>query len=313
MKVSAVKPLVSVVIPFYNAAVYLPRCLENLQNQTLKEIEYLFVDDGSTDEGATFIEHCRNEQIKLIRLPHNSGQSIARNRGIAAASGEYIGFIDADDKIDNAYFEQLYQTAVKNQADIAMAATVMYHGNKPAMMIPQQPKAEDFTDKMSLLPHGAVWDKIFKAELLQKHQLDFFPQRIWEDSLFNLQALFYANKICTKPSVAYHYYLNEGSSLNNRGKQKKKREDNLFIAKKMLEFAHAHLPEKDIGIVENFISKKMFLDQLLLNRSFRQQACKILPRDTDLQRRCRKFAKKSLFSFSLKKKRLMLCGFNLWK
>ena len=104
--------LVSVIIPAYNVEKYIAKCLDSLINQSLKDIEIIIIDDGSTDKTPFIIKDYANQdkRIKVIAQT-NQKQGAARNRGLEAASGEYIGFVDADDWVDLNYFEKLYETA----------------------------------------------------------------------------------------------------------------------------------------------------------------------------------------------------------
>ena len=116
-------PKVSVVVPCYNVATYVGACLDSLVNQTLHDIEIICVDDKSTDDTANIIKKRAgaDARIKLIELPQNAGVSVARNTGIDAATGEYIGFVDPDDYVDLDFYEKLYEVATRENADIAKA------------------------------------------------------------------------------------------------------------------------------------------------------------------------------------------------
>ncbi len=112
-------PKVSVIIPVYNVEPYLRKCLDSVVGQTLKDIEIICIDDGSTDgSGAILDEYAqKDKRIKVIHKK-NEGQSIARNIGINLAQGEYIGFVDSDDWLDDNFYAILYATAKQSEADI---------------------------------------------------------------------------------------------------------------------------------------------------------------------------------------------------
>ena len=109
------KPLISVIVPVYNVMNYLPRCVDSIRNQTYQNLEILLVDDGSTD-GTGELCNRLGAADSRIRVFHkeNGGSSSARNVGIAQASGEYLGFVDSDDFIDDTMYEQLYDTSPKH-------------------------------------------------------------------------------------------------------------------------------------------------------------------------------------------------------
>src|SRR3954470_7921673 len=100
---------VSVVIPVYNAEKYITECIESLLNQTLKQCEFIFVNDGSSDNSSQIINEFKKKDNRIILInQENQGVSIARNNGLKAASGEYVGFVDADDYIDCEMYETIY-------------------------------------------------------------------------------------------------------------------------------------------------------------------------------------------------------------
>ena len=101
---------VSVIVPVYNCEKYLKKCLDSLVNQTLKDIEIICVNDGSTDNSGRILEEYTDSRIKII-TKENGGLSSARNAGIAVAKGEYLGFVDSDDWVDLDFYEKLYNTA----------------------------------------------------------------------------------------------------------------------------------------------------------------------------------------------------------
>ena len=109
---------ISVIVPVYNTGKYLKTCLNSLVNQTFHDIEIICVNDGSTDKSAEIVQQYHN--IKIINQK-NQGLSVARNAGIEAATGEYIGFVDSDDWVDLDFFEKLYNSITKYNADIACA------------------------------------------------------------------------------------------------------------------------------------------------------------------------------------------------
>lgn len=103
---------ISVIVPVFNAEKYLKMCLNSLVSQTLKNIEIICIDDGSTDNSLAILDKfkSKDDRIKIIKQK-NYGVSMARNNGISEAQGEYIGFVDADDWVDKDFFEKLYNAA----------------------------------------------------------------------------------------------------------------------------------------------------------------------------------------------------------
>ncbi|WP_298594683.1 glycosyltransferase [uncultured Mitsuokella sp.] len=114
-------PEISVIVPVYNVEPYLKQCIESVQNQTFQDLEIILVDDGSTDgSGKICKEYEKNDQRIQVIHKANGGLGDARNVGLDAARGEYIGFVDSDDFIDVDMYELLYKNAISHKADISM-------------------------------------------------------------------------------------------------------------------------------------------------------------------------------------------------
>ena len=112
---------VSIVIPVYNCEAFLPACIDSLRAQTLREIEMIFVCDASPDNSLSILRKAEREdaRIRVIAFEKNCGVSAARNAGIEAAEGEFVGFCDSDDWVEPQMYERLYRMALEHQADIA--------------------------------------------------------------------------------------------------------------------------------------------------------------------------------------------------
>ena len=117
---AAAKPQISVIIPAYNVEKHITRCLRSLENQTLKQIEIIVIDDGSADGTQQAIRAFMEETKLLVRLfsDSNHGQAYARNFGMRQAEGTYLAFIDSDDYLEPDYLENLYETAQACQSDV---------------------------------------------------------------------------------------------------------------------------------------------------------------------------------------------------
>jgi len=126
---------ISVIIPVYNAAKYLPKCIDSVLNQTYKNLEIILVDDGSTDESGKISDKYSYKDNRVIVIhKENGGTSDARNKGIKAATGKYIGFIDSDDYIETDMYEILLKTLYAYDADIVECA--FYRIKKDNLILP---------------------------------------------------------------------------------------------------------------------------------------------------------------------------------
>lgn len=116
---------VSVILPVYNPGEGIQRCIDSLTNQTLKDVEFIFVDDCGTDNAISYIKAAafKDARIRMIHNDHNIGSGPSRNQGILSARGEYLSFVDPDDHISYDFLEKLYQLALSSDADIAKGTT----------------------------------------------------------------------------------------------------------------------------------------------------------------------------------------------
>ena len=131
MSEQVLTPKISVIIPCYNVEKYLRECLDSVVNQTLKDIEIICVNDGSTDGTQKILEEYaqKDDRILLINKP-NGGLSLARNTGMEKMRGEYVAFLDSDDWVDLDFYEKLYNAAKQNGADSAIGCTVYFLDEK---------------------------------------------------------------------------------------------------------------------------------------------------------------------------------------
>lgn len=189
----------SIIIPVYNTEKYLHRCLDSAINQTLTDIEIICINDGSTDNSLSILNEyaAKDERIRIVNKK-NEGAGVARNTGIILAKGNYIGFIDSDDYVDNNYFEELYKYADKY--DLIRGIRVIDEKNIHA-------KNE----------YGCIIPSIIKREFLIKNRIKFPGTRLaGEDSTFKRWLYKKTTNIIECPDTgAYYHYLRREGSLSN--------------------------------------------------------------------------------------------------
>lgn len=215
---------VSIIIPVYNVEKYLQKCVQSVLSQTLKEIEVFLIDDGSTDRSWEIVQDFANsdKRIHAIRQ-ENAGAAVARNQGLVAAKGEYIGFVDSDDYVDKSYFEQLYKAATSKKADIARAyvKAEIETGEHYKMdhsvdgynsYYNVKLKKEVLANKLSLT--SSNWLAIYKRSMLTKHNIAFIPEiRTGQDNIFNLHVSYVANKVVFVDKPTYYHMVRRDGSL----------------------------------------------------------------------------------------------------
>ena len=225
------KPKVSVILPVYNVGKYLRQSLDSLINQTLKDIEIICVDDGSTDDSYDILEEYKQKdaRIKVIHK-ENKGTGAARNDGLRLAEGECIGFVDPDDWVKPNMFERLYGLIKEKNLDIAMCMPDGYDEkngiNAPFPYFVDANFENIIDDRVfnwrDLSPFSypmCVWNKLYTKELFDKHNIDFAEGLDFEDHKVIFGTLLTAERMFFVREKLYVYRFNrEGSVLtdNNR-------------------------------------------------------------------------------------------------
>lgn len=214
---------VSIVVPVYNVAAYLPACLNALIHQTLSNYEIIAVDDGSTDDSARILDDYAHRCPDLLRVFHheNQGNSAARNFGVTQARGEYVGFVDSDDCVDITMFEKMYLRAVTTRAECVVCdyseaynGVILRHSNVSASELYGNP----ISSASSLLTNSKayVWNKIFSKELLTRCDLSFPEGMYFEDSATIYNIMLNANKIEFVDEPLYTYRVSRPGAITTQ-------------------------------------------------------------------------------------------------
>lgn len=213
-------PLISVIIPVYNTACYLERCIESITNNTYKNLEIICINDGSKDNSLELLSSLAQKDSRIIIIDkENEGVSVARNEGIKRATGEFISFIDSDDWIHPKYFEILYNGVLEKNWDIVMCD---YEPEKEFQPFPNI-KDYNLTSQNNLFETSFVeyiWGKLYRADIIKKYT---FPKgiKIAEDTFYNVSLIasqineginFTAGKATEK---LYYYFYREDSALQS--------------------------------------------------------------------------------------------------
>ncbi len=231
-----IRPKLSIVVPVYNTEKYLQRCMDSITNQTLKDIEIIIVDDGSAENCAVLCDEISktDSRIKVVHKK-NGGLGFARNSGIEAATGEYIGFVDSDDYIETAMYETLYNAAKKNNADLCVSGLCFVGGNmfsetgadtkkvyfKEETVFTKADMKKLLLGVVGALPsepddsrYGvSVCKNIFKTSVLHEKGIRFLSEReiLSEDTLFMVDYIKSAESAVGMPGAYYCYCRNEDS------------------------------------------------------------------------------------------------------
>ena len=278
-------PVVSIIVPVYNAEKYIERCINSLRCQTLSDIEIILVDDSSTDSS---LDMCKkmaeaDSRIKVIHK-ENEGAGLARNAALSIASGKYIGFLDSDDYVEKDMFETLYNKAKEYSSDLVMSGVRFVDGNmfseegecvkKSYFDSDTHFEGEEDLKKLRMGIVGAtpddyddskygmsIWKNLFKAEIIRDNKITFNSERemLSEDALFMVDYISCIKK-ATGINEAFYNYCRNDSSISKSYKKDRFEKSLVFVSE----------VEKRFG---KDISKKEY--QIYTDR-FWQAMCRVL-------------------------------------
>lgn len=201
---------VSIIIPIYNGENCLEQCKMNLQKQTFKDLEIVFVDDGSKDSSLEKLYHMKEELAQYtVRIFHqeNKGISSARNAGMELADGEFITFMDQDDYLEADYVEMLYRNIGHN--DIVVSG---YNRTKTNGKVMRKVSLGD--EEWAKFLNVATWGKMYRKEFIEHNEVKFLNVVKGEDVYFTLKAYSKTSRIKVIPYVGYHWIDNDKSVTN---------------------------------------------------------------------------------------------------
>lgn len=272
---------VSVITPIYNTEAYLENCLQSLVSQTLADIELIWIDNGANSACRQIITKYQSKRpnIKVIHLPSNQGYSGAMNQGLQIAGGEYVGFCDSDDWVAPNYYEQLYQHATKTSSDIVYTNHILVHEGKAhsEQLVPHrilQPQAIDLNDKLSSIKNGAIWDKIYRHDLIKEHCLSFSTDQssYYQDNIFLIQAIYWGKKLSLLEQPYYYYRQLPGSLMHDKTAVLPRLTQALSVIKDLLDFTQTHhFSDREIDELCRFMSRSLPLYQILNHKDLRNK------------------------------------------
>lgn len=201
----------SVIVPVKNTAPYLRECLDSILNQTMPEIEILCIENGSTDNSLEILEeYQRDHQNIHVQVCEHGRLGDARNKGMKAARGEYIGFVDSDDLIRSEMYQEMVEKAVHLNADMAVCGIMVYNQKKD-IYFEKEPEifrgnpSGSIERNRKLFRNLTAWNKIYKREFLRKNGITFPEDLYYEDHLFVISAYILANRIVQIEKPHYIY------------------------------------------------------------------------------------------------------------
>lgn len=283
---------VSVVVPVYNVEKYLKDCLNSLINQSLREIEIICVNDGSTDSSLSILEEYDDERIKII-TQENKGLSGARNTGFKKASGEYTFFLDSDDWLELNALEEMYNLSEKLDLDICLCQFVnyihesnTYEHNDYTDITALNPSFDgtvfnynDISDVIFKITHSAA-NKLYKTDFLKDLNAEFPEGLNYEDVVYFFKVFLMASRVSIVRKPFYIYRIRDNSISTTGGRKS-------FDIFKVLEIAYQTL--KELNIYDKL--KQEFLMFVIVNFKYayirlkedlRDEYFKIMRREYDV-------------------------------
>lgn len=208
------QPLISIIIPVYGVEKYIAQCLESVISQTYKNLEIIVVNDGTKDRSAEIAKDyaAKDSRITVYDFK-NGGLSVARNRGLEIATGDYISYIDSDDWLDKKMYETLLDAAMKNDADMVKCGIIETNGaaeekitfSDVKIINNEQHKA--FKNYFKGILWTLAWNGLYKKELAKKVK---FPDNVvHEDNYSSGMFLYLAKKVIAMPSCLNYYRVND--------------------------------------------------------------------------------------------------------
>ena len=250
---------VSIVIPCYNCEKYLAKCLDSVLAQTCQDWDAVVVDDGSSDASAAVLAQyaTRDSRFRVVRQ-ENRGLSAVRNRALGMVTGEYISFLDADDFYDAEFLADLLAEARRTGADVVMTNTRFVDGGETWQTHFERKVLANLSEKIEVLPHGSVCDKMFRADFIRANGFLFPEGLYYEDVPFLVKALFRANRLAVVDGAAYNYVMNASSILHDPQKECKRVKDGVTVAEMVMDFAAAsQMDERIREILTDFLLRNI--------------------------------------------------------
>ncbi|HWR24572.1 MAG TPA: glycosyltransferase family 2 protein [Feifaniaceae bacterium] len=216
--------MVSIIVPVYNAQSTIGRCLDSIRKQTLRDIEVIIVNDGSTDNSGNLIRNYTeaDPRFRLVEK-ENAGVSAARNIGIEHASGEFLQFADSDDWLSENASQSLLDAMLLYDADMVISDFVRVYERSRAVM-GNLPKSgymtcAEFATHMMKAPanfyYGAMWNKLYRSKIVKRAKVRCSTELTWaEDFLFNLEYLYHTRRVAVIHEPVYFYVKRKGSLID---------------------------------------------------------------------------------------------------
>lgn len=272
-------PLVSIIIPVYNAEKFIEQMIRSVMVQTYRNLEILIVDDGSTDSSPEICKGLQQNDSRISIITQiNQGPSVARNNGIDNAHGKYVLFFDADDYIEPQMVTMLVESAEKNSVDLVICGVYLevvrngkvqvYKKSEPSAII--RPNKAVKTYYIRTMLHNSIytlWNKLYKLDIIKQFTIQFDPKvNFGEDLIFNLDYIYNSQSLSILSKCYYHYFQRDFcEALSSKYRWDKARIMKLWY-NKLIWFIN-DLSDENIVSITNWLKYRWFLSCLITEMS----------------------------------------------
>lgn len=226
------EPIISIIIPVYQAERFLTQCLDSVLAQTLTNFEVICIDDGSTDGSGVILDEFAERDGRILAVhQQNQGAGVSRNRGLAMARGMYTIFLDCDDYFEPTLLAELYEAIEREQADVAICRSICFDDATGKQLPSEWMRKDHFLkgktafapqemgDCLFQFTYGWAWDKLFRTEFLRSGGFTFPVLRNSEDLVFVYPAISMAKRIVAIDDPLIYYRMNRKTSVSHSRKQ----------------------------------------------------------------------------------------------
>jgi len=283
-------PEISIIVPNYNTAKYLPRCLDSLINQTFQDIEILVIDDGSTDDSVKIMESYQDQRIHIL---HHKGDGFgpggARNMGLDQATGTYVMFCDSDDWYEPNMCQKMYETIQREKVDVVCCQNsfdyeedlgsdeIESRAKRNYFRIPKKGKY-NLSIKRIFKTSVVLWNKIWRRDLIEQYAIRFVPKNEHDDDAFWFMYASIAQTIFYIKDNLYHYFLRKNSIMSAVfNKTPKNPKDRFFISLGIFDFFNKYnLLDKNKRFLLRIFRNELNTSAKFLPKEALQEACDYL-------------------------------------
>lgn len=306
--------MISIIIPCYNQAQFLPEALESVLSQTYQRWECIIVNDGSTDNTDEVAKEWLKRDERFIYIKKvNGGLSSARNEGLKAATGQYIVFLDSDDWLDADFLEKLLRVSMMNGADVTMSnmkwalspsgETGQLSWMNRIFNALKSDIITEVSDRKKVMDSYSVCNKLFLKDFLDKYKFFFYEGLFWEDNPYTIMTTIRANKICLVRD-SFYYYRKHEKSISSTALSDRKPFHIFEILSRLRVFFEAEGINKNAGyhyFYEDLLFKYFYVHLVdRVNQSYRKEFYyRVQYEFRKLNKDCRKHLKRKYRSFTL--------------